>query len=298
MALLDGKPSILFGVPSTLGNECVELGCWLWSMGLWLGRNGISFRDMHGSPRSPRILLNRNSLAEHAIRERADFLLMVDPDMVPDIYSTQNFQMQDEVEVDSPALPGQMPFLPMALEFFKSHPCSVLAAPAVGDMPKRRLNVYPLEADQSMSKPATHEYAEKRVREGNVIEKVAAIGTGLIMIPTPVFQFIKRPFFDDVYNEGKTTLELSQDVYFTNTCHQAGIDVYCAWCSFCGHKKTWTLGCPGIDTLFAPRSQAPKTATTKPDLAAARDQFFADEEIKGDGKWKPLSMPVTLQNQT
>ncbi|MDE2101146.1 MAG: hypothetical protein KGL39_28115 [Patescibacteria group bacterium] len=252
MALNDGKPSILFAVPSTLGDECVELGRWLWSCAIWLGKSDVADKLAHCSQRSARILLNRNSFIEHAIKGRFDYLLMVDPDMVPDLYCSPTFNRDgDESEWHPPVLARQKPFLPTALEIFREHPFSVVAAPACGEPPKRTLNVYPLDApNHEEPKPATHEYAEKRAREG-AVEQVAAIGTGLIMIPLPVLFALKRPFFDDTYNADKTALKLSQDIYFTNTLHQAGVSVFCAWCSFAGHQKTVTVGCPGIDELWA-----------------------------------------------
>lgn len=253
MAVNDGKPSILFAVPSTLGDECVELGRWLWSCGLWIGSSGATGKVAHCMQRSARILLNRNSFIEHAIKGRFDYLLMVDPDMVPDLYCSPTFNRDgDQSDWHPPVLDRQRPFLQTALEIFRDHPFSVVGAPACAEPPKRILNVYPLDALKADEepKPATHEYAERRVREG-AVEQVAAIGTGLIMVPLPVLFALKRPFFDDTYNQDKTALKLSQDVYFTNSLHQAGVPVFCTWCSFAGHQKTVTVGCPGIDGLWS-----------------------------------------------
>ena len=250
MALRTRKPSIMFAVPTGLGYEIADVGRWI-AMQAWeLGQAKAVSKFFHVNQRSSRILLNRNSFVEIAIKEQVDYLCMVDPDMVCDYYCNNGTRQTSGEQVPVQRLENQQPFLPTAIEFFKRHPFSVLGAPAVCDPPAMRVNAYLFEDDpksKSLGRPATHAEAAQRVKAG-VIEHVAAIGTGLIIIPIPVLWALDQPYFDDVYNDSKTKLEKSQDVYFTENLTRSGVEVYCAWCSWCGHHKASVLGCPGIDT--------------------------------------------------
>jgi hypothetical protein len=270
MARPDGLPSLLIAVPAGSGFEHPEIGCWLFGTASELVAHRLVSRVVHHSPQSPRILMNRNGMANTAREQGFDYLLMVDPDMRPDMYCEGAIQ-----DNEIPKIPSARKFVQTALEFLAQNPFSVIAAPACGAPPNRIVNVFRSRGEGDPSR-VTHEEAEIAVKEG-AIEQVTAIGSGMIMIPTVVFSVLKPPYFDDLYDDDtKSSLKMSQDVYFTNSCTECGIPVFCAWCSWAGHHKDALVGCPGIDTQWA---------------ATPKDRPVSGRTIGPDASWQP---PITL----
>lgn len=82
-----------------------------------------------------------------------------------------------------------------------------------------RFHVY--EADES-TKPAVMRQLPLEKREG--LQKVDAVGTGLICIKRHVLEKIERPFEDVFLEDG--TLLYSDDIGFCLKCKEKGIDIY------------------------------------------------------------------------
>lgn len=271
MAIADGKPSILFCLPTALEICKPDIAMWFMHLGFELGQRGMVSKICGFRLRSSRILCNRNMFVEMAMAEKYDYICMVDPDMRPDLYART--YMADTSDC---ILETAKPFVSVALEFLAKYPFAVIAAPACCDPPDRKVNVF--RAKDGKSTRVTHEEAHAEVSAPEPsIEQVAAIGTGLMMIPTAIFSALKRPFFDDEYaDDAKTSPSRTQDIYFTENCSLSGIPVYCAWMCWAGHYKEVTLGCPGIDTQWAAKPAELKAGLTS---------------IGPDASWQP---PITL----
>lgn len=226
------KYRLHIGRPCGLGFEHMDMGVFMFELGVWACQNRETLIDVSlATSVSSRILLNRNILAKQALELNADYLLMLDPDMKPDMY----------VGAGSPA----KKFMESSWQHALENPCSVIAAPAVGEPPKSVTNVFITGADDNARRMTHEECAERQANP--CIEQVVGMGTGLILIDTLVFRRLQQPWFDDVYtDETKTDLKLSQDVYFTTNCAAAGMPVYCNHYAWAGHQKTVLLGCPGV----------------------------------------------------
>lgn len=187
------------------------------------------------------ITMTRNQAALAARKHGADYLVMIDSDMKPD-------------------LPGEEPFWETSLEFLLAHrdqPC-MIAAPYCG--PPNACNTYVFQWANWMNEGArdldfrleqfTREEAAVRAdwfrAQGKPpIEQVAALPTGLIIIDTRVFDVVKPPWF---YYEWKDKTESekasTEDVTFTRDASLSGCPVYCNWGSWAGHWKRFLVEKP------------------------------------------------------
>lgn len=82
---------------------------------------------------------------------------------------------------------------------------------------------------------------EKAKRE--VLEEVGAIGFGLCLIQTPIFDRIPRPWFASALT-ADGMMEVGEDVHFCNQARSAGIQI------FVDHGLSWSLGHIGQRILF------------------------------------------------
>lgn len=226
------KFKVMLGRPVGQGSEKTDVGTFLMQFALFCRDHPRIEQMCEAESVSSRILLNRNIIMAEAIKQECDFLLMIDPDMSPDMYGRGEDRK-----------PFVRDFLESSFKFLLENPFNIIAAPASGDPPKRLVNVFTTNLDGT-ARRMTH--TETRDRWLNPsIEQVHAIGTGLILIHMPVIKVLEQPYFDDVYaNVEKTELSLSQDIYFTQNLTLAGVGVFCNWYSFAGHIKSDVLGVP------------------------------------------------------
>lgn len=171
---------------------------------------------------TPRIMLAHNQAWHAAKHQNADLLLFLDPDMVPAI-----------------DLPGERrSFIPSSLQYLRDNPLAVVAAPAVrsGD---GQINVF-LYDDQGMLCPLSAEQIQSRIATP-LFERVAAIGTGLMLIPRGVLYGMPDHPFQDVYDQQNGSLLRSQDVEFCMRAANAGVSVVANWFAPAGHRKLMTL---------------------------------------------------------
>lgn len=179
----------------------------------------------HGKWDDTPITMTRNLACKTARELKADWVLMVDNDMRPDL-----------------PLAGQKHFWPTSWNFALRHPgpC-VVAAPYCGPPPQE--NVYIFRWADDRTGPADRRYSlaqyarqEAAVRAG--IEEVAALPTGLMLFPTCALDRLPLPWFDYEWaDEARTRKGTTEDVYFTRNLSLAGVPVYCNWDSWAGHWK-------------------------------------------------------------
>lgn len=167
--------------------------------------------------------LARNLAVEIARQNRADLLLMIDADQIPDCE------------------PGAPPFFDAALEhmIIAPGPC-VVAAPT--PMLNNRVNIHDEVEDNQGKHLRLLSLEEVADREG--MEQVPAAGTGLIMIDCRVFDLLAPPYFRFVYDPALTQVVAGEDVCFTADCGGPGVPVFASWSTWSAHSKTVTLGRP------------------------------------------------------
>lgn len=182
------------------------------------------------------ITMTRNLACRQALACEADFILMIDNDIVVDYEATQ-------------------PFFESSLKFLKEHDGpAIVAAPYCGQPPHENVFIFrwrniqsdhPSEIDFSLQQYTREEAA---IRTG--IEEVAALPTGLFLMHTKVLEMMpEHPWFYYEYSDEYETEKAStEDVTFTRDCSLNGVPVYCNWDSWCGHVKRKIVGKPRILT--------------------------------------------------
>tara|TARA_R110000803_G_scaffold205530_4_gene272287 strand:+ start:9249 stop:10088 length:840 start_codon:yes stop_codon:yes gene_type:complete len=207
----------------------------------------------HICPQKNRILEARNWIVKKAIDIEADYLLMVDPDMCPDVehngpnyrpFFTSSFEFLEQLYAGHHGFPAGTP--------------GVIAAPALSGPPEFKCNVFePTNVKGGIRRISQ---SEARDRRGQ-IERVALIGTGLILIDMKVFEKVKVPWFDDMYKSPlKETVWTTQDSYFCNNCNENGVPVWCNWYSWAAHWKMTRVDRP--DDLIIEKTKRNKRFDT------------------------------------
>ncbi len=213
---------------------------WISSLSNQLASVSDDYRLAHYETGTSRIAIGRNNAAAAAIRGDFDYLLMIDPDMEPDLY------------VGDPRFPLAEKFIESSLWFLKDNPVAIVGAPATlsdGTSNVRIFHGSEDEARRSSSLLAlTDSEVAERVAEPRM-ERVSAIGTGLAIVPVEVFRRVESPWFADIYDDEISTLLLGQDYRFCLHCGAAGVPAYANWFSFSGHWQYQCLGIPGIDLI-------------------------------------------------
>jgi hypothetical protein len=221
---------LLIARPCGWGSMVPETCTWLSELYFKLSKEDIFIATM--DLRVGRIALARNMAVNKAIEEEFDYLLMIDPDMEPDIYLNKYLFAK--------------PFWESSMVCLKDNPGSIVGVPYMGNSPRRKCNVQTWTQDGDGKRRLTWaEVREKVVRPH--FEWVPAIGTGLLLIDCKVFEKMDKPYFKDIYNKDGTNLDTGQDFYFTINANLKRCKVYCNWYSFAGHWHSECVKCPGIN---------------------------------------------------
>jgi len=189
------------------------------------------------------ITMGRNRAARDALAIGADFQVMIDSDMTPDLPGQQKFW-----DVAWPFMVDQEErALKHGINF--AGPC-MIAAPYCGPPPHENVYIFHWTAKQSdhpnpdfmLSQFGREEAA---IRAG--IEEVAALPTGLAILDLRAYRYLKHPYFyyewaDDTESEKAST----EDVTFTRDLSMAGIPCYVAWDCWAGHNKSKCVHKPGL----------------------------------------------------
>lgn len=180
---------------------------------------------------SPWMAMGRNVAIREALKAGADYLLMLDPDMVPDIYVGRHDAARR--------------FWSSSLMFLRNNPSGIVVAPYVGPRPIRNVHIW--KADPSGPTRYTHDECRKLVANPQ-IEQVAAGGTGLMLMDCKALEKLTPPYFEDHYRNGDhTELKLSFDIAFCAKCADSEVPIWCNWYAFAGHFQPTLLACPGFD---------------------------------------------------
>lgn len=217
----------------------------------------IGFIEIADTP----ITFSRNRAVLQARARKADFLVMLDSDMMPDMYLGAS-----DVE----------PFWDVAFDFAYRHydrgPVAV-AAPYCGPPPHENVYVFRwanMQSDHPNDMDVQlQQYTRNEAFHMAGIQPVAALPTGLILFDLRIFDLTEpkkpgdNPWFyyeTDLYQSQKRSTE---DVTATRDMSLAGVvalgynPIFCAWSSWAGH---WKPKCVGKPNLITPDIVAPTLA--------------------------------------
>lgn len=203
--------------------------------------DNIAYTSFNDTP----ITMTRNEAVKTAKEAGFDILVMVDSDMHPDMY------VKD----------GAVPFFDAAFDKIYDHyekgPLCI-GAPYGGRPPYENMFVFQWSGHMNNG-PETPFSLEQYSREEAIkmtgVEECAALPTGLIMYDMRCFDLIGTPYFQYEWSSDDQSGKAStEDVVNTRDISLAGIaqlgynPVMCAWDSWAGHQKVWTVGKPGLLT--------------------------------------------------
>lgn len=241
------------------GSERMECVAWLIRTVRALDGDGRIGRVVSLCYSDTPVTMLRNRAVQDARRAGADYLLMVDSDMAPDLRFT-----------------GAAPFWDAAWEFLmqrraREHGYEVdatvatpdrllasgvvpatVAAPYCGPPPDECCYVFQW-ASRETGTPNPNWRLEMIPRESAAIrsgiQEVAALPTGLILYDMRVFDVLPPPWFRYEYEDDVESLKVTtEDVYQTRNASLLGLPQYCAWDSWAGHCKVKVVGKPSIVT--------------------------------------------------
>jgi hypothetical protein len=219
---------------------------WVMETHLWLASDPRVGRVIPWRLSDTPITMTRNKCIKDALALKADYVLMIDSDMSPD-------------------LPGQKPFWDTAWAFLldrrdredagESLPPATIAAPYCGPPPQEGCYVFQWKCNQSDC-PDLHsqdfrlemfEREAAAVRTG--IERVAALPTGLILYDLRVFAKLPKPWFAYEWKDEEQSQKAStEDVFQTRNASLVGCPQYVAWDCWAGHMKLKRVGKPTVLT--------------------------------------------------
>jgi hypothetical protein len=193
------------------------------------------------------ITMSRNRAVKAAQTAGADYLLMVDSDMSPDL-----------------PLPGSKPFWDTSWDFVLEYgrPC-VVAAPYCGPPPCENVYVFRwanTESDSANPNFSLEQFPREEAAKMLGIQEVAALPTGILLLDLRALQAISPPYFDYEYKDPPFNTEKSttEDVYFTRNLSLAGVPQFCNWDAWAGHVKSKVVGKPTPLTVDVVRDDLAK----------------------------------------
>lgn len=169
------------------------------------------------------ITMVRNDCLKRLREAGVDYVFMIDNDMKPD-------------------LPGEKPFFDNAFDFALNHQGPlIIGAPYCGQPPRESVHVARWEDHQNDADDYDFVIAGIPRREAvdkKGMERVAAMGTGLMLVDLKALDALGPPWFYYEYTDGWQTDKAStEDIVFTRNASLCGVPVYCAWDSWAGHWK-------------------------------------------------------------
>lgn len=246
------------------------------------------------------ITMTRNAAVEAAKAWKADVLVMIDSDQVPDV----------EAEFDS----DSQPFFKTAFDYLHAHyekgPV-VIGAPYVG--PAENVYVFVWENSQNSNEHEIgfqiRQYSRHESTLMQGFHPAAALPTGLIMYDMRCFDLITKPYFYYEYTDDSESKKAStEDVTNTRDISLAGVEllgynpVLCLWSSWAGHWKQDLKRKPRILTAEGV-SKKLKTAFTRGIQANQKVVFLGDDqtcalsnEIRGMFPTGPKTNGLALGN--
>ena len=185
--------------------------------------------------------MGRNIAVENALAHRADYLLMIDSDMAPDLYV-------DVQGKPHPQHPAAKRFFASSLDWMLGRPePTVVAAPYCGPPPHE--NVYVFRWGNKRSgcpgpQFGLEQYSRFEAAGLTGIQEAAALPTGLMLIDMRVFAGWTPPWFYYEFNRSCTEKQTTEDVAFSRDLLVRGFKGYCNWDAWAGHVKRVVVGKP------------------------------------------------------
>ncbi len=230
------------------GQEHPDVVDWLLKEANRLSKDS-RFETVHWRIDDTPITMGRNRALEVAKKQGADFVLMLDSDMAPDMYLGNGDALVQ-------------PFLPTALDFALNHqgPCAI-AAPYCGPPPHENIYVFQWlnrQSDHPNIDLTLDQYTREYAATLAGIQEVAALPTGLFLLDMRALQAIEPPYFYyefegdgercpscHQHTSGPAAQKAStEDVTFTRDLSLAGVKIYCHWSAWAGHWKKKCVGRP------------------------------------------------------
>lgn len=187
------------------------------------------------------ITMTRNRSVEDAKAAKADYMIMIDSDIKPELM----------LGID----PMAQRFFDSSFDFAIKHegPC-IVAAPYCGPPPHENIYAFKVGNRQSdhPNKAADwsiEQFTREEAAQRSGIEQCMALATGLMLIDMRVFKLLKPPYFDYTYSdEFKQEKITTEDCYFTRNVVVSGNKIYCNWYSWVGHWKYKCVSKPVVMT--------------------------------------------------
>ncbi len=210
------------------------------------------------------ITMVRNVLVRSAQAAKADYILMIDSDMIPDFEPdglkfwdvAWEFMMERRAREETyrRCMSEPMTYTKEAVDIavMKSFPPATIAAPYCGPPPSEAVYVMRWLSnggnDPRAPRPYTLEMFDRdHAAAFTGIFEVAALPTGLILYDARVFDILPPPWFEyewtDEYHSQKSSTE---DIFQTRNASLIGLPQFCAWDCWAGHVKTKTVRKPRV----------------------------------------------------
>jgi hypothetical protein len=246
--VLPEKVHVLIARLSYSGYERVEIANWLVQTALCLETHPRVSRLSHNIVTGYPTSRVRNQILVTARRIGANFVCMIDDDMIPDVHSPNRASGYDHLAMHA----DQQNFFPSALEFALDHngPCAI-AAPYCAGPPGERVLVSRFRADETddPSSPARGVslkcFGREEAAERRGIEMVSSLPTGLILIDMRALRFLTPPWFSYEYKTDiQDELASTEDTVFSRNLAYVGVPQYTTWQSWAAHAKMKIVGRP------------------------------------------------------
>lgn len=227
--------------PSGWQLEATGTGTWLADLCYYLGQTQPFKEVAFGTTMMSRIAMARNIEVRDAKKWGATHLLFLDPDMIPDAYCGRD--------------PNAVPWWPTYFSFLQAHPGSVLGTPACGAPPDERVQVWGKTPAGETTRIPRDAAATARGWQ-----RVAMVGSALLLIDMTVFDKLPQPYFSDVYtDETQTELAYSQDCYFCRQCEKHGVNVFVNFDCWADHQHFTRVRRPNAPVWEAERRLQPSS---------------------------------------
>lgn len=194
---------------------------------------------LHMSVNDTPITMSRNRVLKACLDKDVDYVLMIDSDMVPDLYHGRR---------------DAKPFWRTSFEHVIKHkgPCAI-AAPYCGPPPHENVYIFrwaKIQSDHPNFDLRLEQFTreEAAIRAG--IQEVAALPTGIFLLDLRALKALKPVWFDYEWTDPPFNTEKAstEDVFFTRNLSLAGVPQYCNWDAWAGHLKTKCVGKPDLLT--------------------------------------------------
>ncbi len=217
------------------------------------------------------ITMSRNRCVQDALKQKADYILMIDADMNPDCepgapkfwdmawFAAMERRVHEEAARVRWAKEGKTQS--EVIEDSRLHfPYATWAAPYCGPPPVEHVYVFRWAgketgaADQSF-KLEMFDRDHAATKRG--IEEVAALPTGLILYDTRLFSVLPPPWYDYEWADEpyRTQKASTEDVFQTRNASLMGLPQFVVWDSWAGHVKQKVVGKPAPLTVHAMRKE-------------------------------------------